>query len=115
MQLKLDRKEVEAGFFRKRVEFELRASLQVSPEEEEAIKRHGFWDRSVRPLQPEDEEDFDLEVFAESRFKHLIKDGVVFSGSLEVVQAVEHDLVSGCKLLKLYCEGGQAGGRVIDI
>ena len=42
MQLKLDRKEVEAGFFRKRVEFELRASLQVSPEEEEAIKRHGI-------------------------------------------------------------------------
>lgn len=117
MQLKLNRSEfVEKGFFGRGLQYLLEATLLVTPDEEAAIKRLGFWKKEVRPLTREEEREgnYDLEVMGLKTFADLVK-GFKISGSLLFIEEMEQDIAKACKVLKHHMTGGDAGERVVDI
>lgn len=117
MQLKLDRSEFEEkGFFGRGLQYRLNATLIVTSDEEQAIKRVGFWKKEVRPLSREEEKegDYDLEVMGLKTFADLVK-GFSISGSLAFIEEMERDIAQACKALKHHMTGGDAGERIIDI
>jgi len=117
MQLKLDRSEFEEKFFFSRsIKYRLQATLVVTPEEEAAIRRVGFWKEKVRPLTRDEEKegDYDLEVAGWKTFADLVK-GFTITGTLPFIQEMERDIAAACKVLKIHITAGDAGERVIDI
>lgn len=109
MQLKFDRKPIEKGVFRKRIEYELHAALYVTAEEEADLVRHGFWNKPVRPLKRQEEGNYDLETIQYYKFKDLVA-GVTIFGTLSFVENIEADLLAACREAKR-----QLGGAVDDI
>ena len=112
MQLKLDRGERQGGIVFKHTVYTLKAALLVTPEEEAALKKHGFWKANIKPGRS-DAHDNDVEL-TEYSFADLVR-GIYLEGSLTKIEDCERGIAAGCKVAKRHMEGGQAGERIVDI